>query len=751
MNILKRFLFFVLLTYFPTFLNAKVFSLQSGASVLTFSEFQPNRFGLQVENTTPESAYIQTTPIEIEIVSQHGVNWYKFPYSQPISGNNNSIICKTVISTPSGSKIQFQDIYTAIDKSGTFQLSRNVQVLEVGAAEIGFSTRISLYQNKTSAMSDYDFFVPGVWYKSNEFVNPRSLAANMTDNEFWFRVDRLPLPIFMLQNKKDGFTFSVSNIHPDGSTFKEELGLDRIIDSRMKFASIGMRNNQQPTIGITYPGTEGERSYIKRKSLDKRWCYRSHPLQTTTEHQYKMAFRLSNEDSYVNALKNTWDIYYNLFSPKLYNCDLDKVYSSQLDVLSIYWKTIHGASGVPFRILLDGRIDSEKDYNYNIGFVGQQPGNASLLIREGLKANNADYLTKGEQMADFWATNCVSASGCPKTWYDPYPQTWRGPEVAIREIGDGMIGLLRAWNYEQQYKRNKPNWLNTCKNVADWCVKIQLKEGGFYNKYDYNTGINSTNFTNCTTHIIPYLVEMYMATANKSYKEAAIKAGDYMLNDIMINFKYVGGAIDNPNVMDKESASMALRAYWALYDLDNDKKWMDAVLQTIYFYRTWVVCWDIPIPKDDPKVIFPLNRSVSGQSLIATGQSGADTYAAIDALNFYRAYLYTGDEQLLHFSKLLLFNTRQFVNWDIKNDPIKGFANGFVGEAMSISSPRGHGVGFYLPWSTYNQLEPLVFLEDIFGSKDINVIQKMPESQRQEMIKNFSENRTYPNSSKRSK
>ncbi len=746
---MRYFYFLIFLLLSTAYGYTSLISVDSGSSTLhiisdTGKEFYPL---LRLNGT--DRSYIRKNPISCEIVTRENTYYLTSPYQTLELNSDRGIVCSGVITTRAGSKISFRDTYRTLESDHLFEMIREVEILESNPSDLGFATRMCFENNADMSLHDYDFFVPGVWYKDNAYVKPGSLASDYSDEKILIREDRLPLPFIMLREKNTGLTFSIIHKDPDGSTFKEEKGPERIIDKRLKFASVGVENSQPLSIGITFPGSEEDKTYISRSRSENRGAFRNHPVEKGFRQNYKIAFRLSMEEDYTAALKNTWDVYYRLFSPKLYACDLDKIYDLQISVLDKYWKSINGTAGLPFRVLLNGNIQAESDYNFNMGFVGHQPGNASLLIREGLKKNNTVLLSKGEQMADFWATKSISESGCPKTWYDPYPQTWRGPEVALREIGDGMIELLRSWNYEQEYNRNKPDWLNACVKVADWIISTQLEDGSFYSHFDYNTGKHTKKHTNCTSHIIPYLTEMFMATGNETYKAAALKAGRFIYDDIMIRFRYVGGAIDNPNVMDKEAGSMALRAFLALYDLENSSRWMDAVMQTVYFYRSWVVCWDIPIPQDDPQAVFPGHRSVIGQSIIATGHSAADTYAAIDALGFYRAYLYSGDEQLLHFSKLLLYNTKQFMNWDPQNDPVPGIAEGLFGEAMNVCIPRGHGVDCYLPWATYNQLEPIVFLEDIFGFKDIQDIQKLTKSEIEKKHQAYSNNRLYKRANNR--
>jgi hypothetical protein len=313
----------------------------------------------------------------------------------------------------------------------------------------------------------------------------------------------------------------------------------------------------------------------------------------------------------------------------------------------------------------------------------------------------------------------------------------------MRVVGDGIKGLLWAWNFEKKRGNDKAEWLSTCKKAANWLLSKQSSDGSFPRSVNYLTdNIKSYSKTN-TSHVIPFLVDLYEATGNPEYKNAVISAGNYIYNNSYKPFRYVGGTVDNPDVPDKEAASMALRAYLALYDLNNNEKWLNAAKQTAYYYQTWIYSWNVPIPKDDPNSIWPEGRSVTGESAIATANNASDTYAAIDAFNFYRLYLYTHDKQLLSTSKILLKNTKHALNWD-KNNPIPGYGFGIANEAMNITIPRGHGVGFFLPWQTNNYLEPMVLLKDVFGYFDIQKIESnLTSSEKQAKIEVYSKNRNF--------
>lgn len=702
-----------------------VAAIDSRVSGLHFNKVGNRYYNMYVAATDGSALYEQQKPLVVELVNaDNTVTWIDSLYTS-LSVEGDSIRCIGTLTTGGGSVFRFTDVYKKTGGDGTFEVRRNVRVIKAGL-EKGFATRIGFQQNNSSLMSDYDFFAPSIWYRQNSYVPANALAGSMADEFYWFREDRMPLPVFMARDLRNGATFSVYHKDADGATFSGEDGLSRIIDGRMKFASVGMQNKTRPLIGVMYPGSEGARTGVWGMAAGgDRWAYRSHPVAAGYEQDYKVAFRLTKENDFVSAMKNTWQQYYAMANPPVYNCDLTAVYNDQVQLLDQYWKNINDAPGFPFRIQLNGTAVAE-DYNYNMGFVGMELPNAALLIREGLRTGNSELHAKGAQIADWWAGNAVNpANGAIRTWYDPGPKTWRSNyQTFMRVVGDGMRGLLWAWNFEKKAGTDKPVWLQTCRQAGDWLISKQNADGSFPRSIDYTTNTISNAEKTNTSHVIPFLAELYFATGNTAYRQAAVHAGNFLYNDSHSAFKYIGGTPDNPNVPDKEAASMALRAHLALYDLTGDQQWLAAALQAGYYYQTWIYAWNVPIPKDDAGATYPWNRSTTGLSVIATANNASDSYASIDAFSFYRLYLYSEDRQFLNTAQLCLKNTKQAVNWD-RSNPLPGYGHpGILVEAMNVTIPRGHSVNYYLPWQAYNFLEPMVLFKDAFGDMDISNIEK---------------------------
>lgn len=729
-------------------------SITSGAAKLSLMPSASGGYSVLLEASGKDHRlcrYIQEKPLALEIVDDQGTALWQTEGYQKVSSAAGGFVCTGTVSTPNGSQFRVTDTYASLPSLGAFTLDRQVEIDAAGQRDKGFSSRFSLSPDAPESMANYDFFAPGIWYKDNAHVPPTALASHLSDQTMLFREDRLPLPLIMQRDKRSGMTLVLAHEGGVPETFVGEDGLDRLIDARIQFGSLGVLNQGSPQPVFQFPGTEGERTYTYGGSLNgNRWAYRSHPVLRGIAHHYRLLILLQDTPDFPGAVRESWRTVYARQNPPIIPVDLTKVYRDSISLLAAYIHPYQGAISVPFASSVsDGKVT---DTSSQMGFVGQALPAAFLLLQDSVKTKNAAQAAQATAVVDFWAQNSLTPSGMPKTWYDIHPDgavTWRQYHTFLRVASDGVDGALQAWNCLHHQGQEKPEWLTFCRRYGDWLVGAQNVDGSYYREYDFDGKVaaeptdkrsGSPRSTDTTDHPIRFLVELYKATGDVRYRAAAQRAGTFCLSSVHDAYAYVGGTPDNPNVLDKEAGMMALDAFLALYDLSQDKRWLRAAIQAADYSETWVYAWNIPMPSGDPKLVFPHNRRTEGLSLIATGHSGADSYMAAAPFFLYRLFLLTGDAHYRTAAQFLLFDTKQMLDWD----GTLGYAYpGLQTEALSLPPLRGHGQRFWLPWLTVAQIEPLVRLRDVFGSFDIDAIEKRPKPQRLHCEKTFSLSRGF--------
>jgi len=611
--------------------------------------------------------------------------------------------------------------------------------------DFAFSSRYSLQHREAGTLRQRQFFMPSVWYLSSEqFAPPKALAGNLDAKFVLVREDRLPLPMIMIRDPTTKETAVLQHINPNGATFAGEDFSARLVDGRMQFGSIGVvvGTNQQPSdhtfrlkgsttttdgpkhgvdvennvdgvqLAYQFPGSEGDRTYV---CCHSNWANRSHPIIPNVSHSYRLWFNVSSSDSYSHAVDTSWRQAFQNADPRPPQVDLHQVYEDSIDLLATYGIEYNQVPTMPFAAnLLNGTVD---DTSSQMGFVGKAIPAAALLLQDALRKKNKSRQEQAEAIVDMWVKTSMTASGIPKTWFDSHSNgdiTWRKdvPYMGhLRIMSEGMLGVVKSYLLTN---RTKSEWLDYAVKYGDFLVKVQRPDGSIFGEWQLNgTVFPQGNFTNVANHPIPFLLELYSATRNEDYKRCAVAAGRFSATQMGTSMAYVGGACDNPNVLDKEAGVLAMRAFLLLHDATNDSSWIEPAQQAATYSATWTYAWTIPIPKHDPKVVYPSQRSTVGASAIATGQSGADNFMAIAVWDYFRLYQLTQDEYYYNFAQFLQQSTKQII--DI--DGSLGYGHrGLMNEAVTFAPPRGHGVSKWLPWLTVAILEPMVLLKNEFGS-----------------------------------
>jgi hypothetical protein len=288
----------------------------------------------------------------------------------------------------------------------------------------------------------------------------------------------------------------------------------------------------------------------------------------------------------------------------------------------------------------------------------------------------------------------------------------------------------------------KPTWLAFARNFGDWLVAHQNEDGSWYRQYDYTNSNALILSKNNTVDPIPLLIELYDATGDGRYRDAAMHAGEFTLKDVDQPYRYVGGTPDNPDVRDKEAGILSLDAFLALHDLSGDSRWLDAAQRAATYVETWTYAWPVPEVQGDTGAEYPAGRDQTGISLIALGHSGADSFMAYCPLDFFRLYVETGATHYLDFARFILHNTKQGMDWDPAH-PLGYAIPGLQTEVGTVCSPRGHSIRLWLAWVTVDAVTPLSQLEDVYGSMDVDSLVTQPAAELRSLDQAYAATRGY--------
>ncbi|GEM_PF-196493 len=772
--------------------QAQALAAASGSYKLMPVNDGDGRYGIAIyEQDGEKRPFGQQRPLTVQIRETSGeLREYKASYNQISSNGQGGWVGTGTISTDRGSEFAFTDEYSPYDGTGAFRLQRQVSVVTAQAGDDGFGTVFGLYPSASRQARNflnYEYFAPANWYQQNgynpgtgqtDFVDSPAIASDFSDNYFWIREMRLPLPMFMIRNNT---THSVLAMLHLGATQLEDSPENELdagakttdafgrtthwkVGNEYRFGSLGVHKAPQPTLDFVYPGSEGEKTYVQQNGNPNRWSRKSQPVTLGASQSYELMLKVQKSNNYEEAMSGTYRYFYDIYNPQTNPLDAEAIYDNAIETIDSHMQPFgpQNVMGMPFKAnVYTGFYDTDgsdgvHDLHMQSGFVGQVLPASYQLLRNGLRANVPGQYAKGEASLDWWALNApinstnasqTNTYGLVRTDYDMIGNGWFPVPIFLRTAMDGMEGVLDAYEMALSHGHSKPGWLAFARRFGDWLVNNQNSDGSFYRAYDLSGNPASLSKFN-TTVPIRYLARLYEATGDVKYKTAALAAGELSRTVLFPFGTYVGGTADylHQVIYDKEAGAIALYGYLALFDITQDSKWLTAAKSAADYTETWTFAYPFQvnpyIPTDpnaqDPGSTNPFNpdpayhytSDLVGLSLVKTGLSYVDVYSAYLSEPFYRLYLFTNDPHYLQQAKLYQHNANQTSDWLGKN----GLAQkGLVREGIGADFLEAAFNPYWLPWVSVAQTDPLSKLEDRFGSMDIDTIEQLPLSVRQQL------------------
>lgn len=695
--------------------------------------------------------YFNHRPIYVSVKNIGAISIFRDEPYDTVCETAEGIAASGKFVSDNGSEFSVQDCYKVVEND--LLINRVVKVLKKGTKDLGFQTKIGFWMSASEAIEDYDYFSPGEWYKQNEYAAPEAQGINKNASYYWRKETYSGLPMFAMQNIASGETICVSRYQADvvlGTV--DRVASENFVDPKTNIGALGISKPKPEALLYTYysapirkpinakvdglsvdyiyPGTNGEipsgvvGPVEGKDPMSLRRV--NHPVEEGFKQNYTIAICFGNYDSYQEMMKDTWRHVYVRMKDQLADIDNELLFHNNMKLLTqVTNEYEEGVWGTPFAAQLP-QFDPNST-SAEIGFVGQQTGIGYQLIRYGMKENYPEAVVKGKGIIDFWVNKTMTETGCPKVWYQLAMDQFEPQPQWIRQIGNGLEGILDAYVFLHNQGEEKSTWLTYCEKTADWLCVNQNEDGSFYRSYNYDGSMCMDSKAN-TPSVVRFLILMYVVLSKESYKEAALKAGEWTYENMYIGMEYRGGTCDNADIQDKEAGLYAMFAFLSLYDLTNDQKWVEAAKGAADYVETFTYMWNFPITTPYPTMPFNTKR-ISGQSHILVGSGAADVYMACGSYVYYRLYLITGDKHYLDYAEFIHLNTKQANDID---GSLGAAIPGLVHESGLFCEQMYYGNYHWLPWCTFVEVDPVSRMVDTFGVYEIVDAEKLPMEERQE-------------------
>lgn len=706
--------------------RVKLGQLKTGA-IVSFLKSHEGDWGIEISGSSAPKI-LQLKPARVDVyVSEENKSTLLAGY-KTIKKSNSGFLASAQLAFGDDVKFNLYDQWKL--DGNVVSLKRKIEV--TGNSSGGFSSSITFTIDPSIQWTNINCFVPGALYGDPTYNGDRSIGGTMNYNakRFVMREDILPAPMIGLSFSSES-SVTLLDPSPRGeSTFEETKLLKKVMtDDRFQFGSFSVWQEDKNPIefGFNFPGNMCMYLFGPGASAEPKWIRRFHPISQGVSHSYNINFRFGTNESFRDLTRNSWRWAWNSLKPAVNPVDVELVRRVLTDHLASQAVTIDGRTGIPFAV---ATFDTNKiQWNSTMtvmGFVSKNIECADQLLRE----SDRDKAERGQKMRQLGlgiissminALNTVPlqavgydlATGKPWTgehqeWLQPY----------LRNATEDMRVLMRAYRRERSQGYNHPEWFSWVKTYVDWLILQQRENGSFPRRWKSGSS-EIAEPTGTTSYCpVPLLVIFYEETKDVKYKQAAIRAAEYVWENFGVRGLYVGGASDNPNITDKEAGMLSLEAFLSLFELTRESKWLERAKSAADYTESWMWIWNLPMPLDanDKQLHWKKGVSTVGlQGITARGPGGVDEYLDWSASSFARLYKYTNEKNYLDVARILLHNTKAMLALPGRQYDMKGI--GWQQEHWGLGpSGRGRGMGghrFWLPWISANHLYSITGLEEV--------------------------------------
>ncbi len=619
-----------------------------------------------------------------------------------------------------------QDRWTL--EAAVLSLSRKVEV--AGNAPGGFYSSVIFTVDPATRWTNVNFLVPGVLYGDPTYDGDRSPGgmANYNARRLLMREDILSAPLFAL-SFSNGASVTLLDPAPRGDTTEEETRLAKpvITDARLQFGALGAwQTNAEPIeFGFRFPGTSDSLGG-RGAPAGRRTIRRYHPISRGVVHAYQVSFRFGQNESFREVTRNSWRWAWKTLNPPVHYIDVEQMRRVLIDHLEAQANTIDGRTAMPF--VISSVPTNQVQWNYTMvamGFVGKDIECADQLLREG----DRDTSDRGQKMrrtglaiissliqalptVPLQGTGYDLATGKP--WTGDH-QEWVAPW--LRNATEDMRVLMRAYRRERALGRQHPDWFTWVRNYVDWLVLQQREDGSFPRRWKPGTSEVAEATGTASYCPVPLLVIMSEETGDLKYQQAAIRAAECVWTNWGNRGLFIGGAIDNPNITDKEAGMLSLEAFLSLYESTKEPKWLERAQAAATFAESWIWIWNVPMPVDADDAQLHWKKGVPAlgfQGITAAVAGSVDEYLDWAVPSYAKLYNLTKDPHYLEVARVLLHDTKSMVALPGRQYDLRGIGWQQEGWRMGPGG-GGRGVGghrFWLPWVSANHLYGITGLEE---------------------------------------
>jgi len=469
------------------------------------------------------------------------------------------------------------------------------------------------------------FLLPGIIVNGNRFGKGNYPKPKLTETHS-FREDRCSIPSCgIIENSERGIGLFTEPA-------KSEADISSISISQREnvvYLKVLVPWEEQPVRYVSkYRRIKGKTNYL---TLNGQFSYERNFYIIHSHSEGKMK-------AYYEVLRQAWAILAK--SPSIPNDWTDWIRKKVQLAVNVFYAKVGNAHGF---ITAVANPFLPVSPTFSAGFLGKNIEIAYCLYRMYLKKRFPRLREIAVNVINFMTSKTLP-NGLFYTDYCPAFRQWYGyrlgrtKNVSTRMMGEVCYNLLKMYQAAKQVNDANEKWIEIVQRFCDFMVENQPPTGNFGKWWSPKGVLVDDSGTN-GAYVIWALTELYKITQNEKYKQAAIKAANYYIQKFVLTDEYWGDTLD-ANAIDKEAGHAILRAMILLFEITQDRRFLQAACRAGHFVATWQIVYNIPFPENS--ALGQRRFKTFGVTIVSVENMHSDPYICF-ALDYLWLWKYTQD------------------------------------------------------------------------------------------------------------
>ena len=280
------------------------------------------------------------------------------------------------------------------------------------------------------------------------------------------------------------------------------------------------------------------------------------------------------------------------------------------------------------------------DRCFELAWCGQNILFCRMLIEDYIRFGHKDSLEDALEILDTRVSLCTAKSGLLAAQLRDY-ENLDAASADTCNMGYGAYELLRTYQTLQKIGIDKPAYLAAARGFCDFFIEHYSESYGFGKQWRLD-GTCIDEGGSIGGFVIPALVKLYSMTKEEKYLALAETSMRFYMERDLEKFVCTAGALDTCCV-DKETAFPFIVSGVMLYEVTQNKTYLDYAEMAAYYFTSWMFHYDPAYAADSE--IREYDVTVKGLTSVSAQHHHLDMYAGIVVPYLRTLAELTGDEK----------------------------------------------------------------------------------------------------------